>query len=136
MRLIFACTLLAALLLTGCGGAPLKDPTPGWPTDLVRTEHVAEPAQVNTLCGGIYDGCAWINLCEHTCDKYYSDAEPSDAKRAHEEGHCQGRDHWFSTVLADLLKAFQSGGLCTGAVKKADEDAADASFAVLMMILI
>lgn len=129
--------VLACLLIYGCA-SPLKSEIPeGWP-DLKRTTVLNAPAEeVAKVCGGGYAvapmACAYVDLCEGTCTKYFQKDQDTPENMEHEEGHCQGKDHIFSNVFADLLKRWKKGDACSAANTKTDEDAANAAFMLFIL---
>lgn len=128
---------LACLLIYGCA-SPLKSEAPeGWP-ELKRTIVQNAPAeQVAEVCGGGYliapMACTYANLCEGTCTKYFQKGQDTPENMEHEEGHCQGRDHWFSNLFSSYFERWKKGDVCGVANTKPDEDAANAAFVMFIL---
>lgn len=106
---------LALLLLSGCSLMLEPEPVPGWPR-LETTVHMVPTAEMRDVCAtgspwlnlGMVDACAVIRLDKRTCDVWLNaDLPPPGYVVDHEFGHCEGRDHWGSTQLRDLLKNYE-----------------------------
>lgn len=107
--------LALAIMLSGCATFidQHKEPPADWPL-LKVTEHRLDMWPLIKQCypsvslmmkllGGFANACAWINLQEMTCDIYvHTAATESDPTLIHEREHCQGRDHFGDSTLADL----------------------------------
>jgi len=128
--------LLSAALSAGCT-APLKATAPeGWP-ELQTIERLNVAAEeVSAACDTTdrIAACSRVNLCAKTCTQYYREGQDTPAIREHENAHCKGRDHWFSSVLADLLARWKRGEECSGGVSKQDHDNAGAAFTLMLLL--
>jgi hypothetical protein len=127
--------LLSAALSAGCT-APLKATAPeGWPTLQIIERLNVSAAEVSAACDtkDTIAACSRINLCTATCTQHFRAGQDTPAIREHENAHCAGRDHWFSTVLADLFARWKRGEECAGGVSKKDHDASSAAFTLILL---
>lgn len=111
--------VIAALLLSACttiGHVPAPADRPhltvtvhrvsNW--QLLKTCYQAVPLWLKLL-GGIANGCAFIDLSKMSCDIYVHEQSPDDDPTLlHELDHCQLRDHFGSSQLADLWAGYKA----------------------------
>ena len=117
-----------AIFLAGCATFidQHKEPPADWPLLTVR-EHRLDLwplikqcyPSVSTfmkLLGGFANACAWIDLRAMTCDIYvHSASAEDDPILAHEREHCDGKDHFGDSTLANLWAAWKERMIAGGA---------------------
>lgn len=82
----------------------------------MKTCYAAVPFWMKLL-GGVSTACAWVDLSKMQCHVYvHEQSDENDPLYVHELEHCEGKDHFGDSTLADHWENWKRAMTAGGAV--------------------